>query len=77
MQLKKATDIKLASIAAKCMRTMSSLFSPSPIDQSSCRILTTHAKARPMLHDDWSIRLGENRPNSALIHLAAMLNLQE
>ena len=39
-----------------------SLFSPSLVNQSSCRILTTHAKARPILHDDWSIRLGENRP---------------
>ena len=53
------------SIAAK--------FSPNLKDQSSCRILTTHAKARPMLHDDWSIRLGENRPDRALKHMAAIL----
>ena len=34
--------------------------SPKLIDQSSCRILTTHLKNRPIFHDDWSIRLGEN-----------------
>ena len=28
---------------------------------------------RPILHDDWLIRLGENRPDKALKHLAAML----
>ena len=50
------------SIAAKCLRTLAGLFSPNLIDQSSCRILTTHANTRPILHDDWSIRLGENRP---------------
>ena len=61
------------SIAAKCLRTMSSLFSPNLIDQSSCRILTIHAKVRPILHDDWSIRLGENRPDRTLKYLAAML----
>ena len=63
------------SIAAKFLRTMASLFSPNLIDQSSCRILSTHAKARPILRDDWSIRLGENRPDRALKHLAAMLVL--
>ena len=26
-----------------------------------------------MLHDDWSISLGENRPDRALKHLVAML----
>ena len=61
------------TVAAECLRTVSSLFSISLIDQSSCRILTTHTKARPILHDDWSIRLGENRPDRALKHLAAML----
>ena len=62
------------SIAAKCLRTLSSLFSPDIIDQSRCRIMTTHARARPILHADWSIRLGENRPDRALKHLAAMLS---
>ena len=35
--------------------------------------MTTHAKARPILHADWPIRLGENRPDRALKHLVAML----
>ena len=60
--------------AFKCLRTFSDLFSPTIIDQSSCRILTTHAKNTPILHDDWSIRLGENRPDRALTHLAVMLS---
>ena len=59
------------SIVAKCLRTLSGLFSPNLIVQSSCRILITHAKIRPILHDDWSIRLGENRLDKALKHLAA------
>ena len=63
----------LGSIVTICLRSISSLFSPNLIDQSSCRILTTHAKAWLILHDDWSIRLGENRPDMALKHLAAML----
>ena len=62
------------SIAAKCLRAMLNLFSPNLIDQSSCRILITHAKARPILHDDWSVRFGENRSERALKHLAAMLH---
>ena len=61
------------SVAAKCLRTLSGLFSPNLIDQSSCWILTTHAKIRPILHDDWSIRLGENRLDKALKHLTAIL----
>ena len=65
--------INESSIVAKYLRTLSSLFSPNLIDQSSCRIMTTHTKSRPILHDDWSIRLGENRPDSVLKHLAAML----
>ena len=52
---------RYCSIAAICLRTLSGLFSSNLIDQSSCRILTIYAKARPILHDDWSIRLGENR----------------
>ena len=54
-------DRILESIAAKCLRALSDLFSPNLINQSSCRISTSHAKARPILQDDWSIRLGENR----------------
>ena len=50
-----------------------SLFSPNLIDQSSSRILTTYVKYRPILHDDWLIKLGENRPDRVLKHLAAML----
>ena len=65
------------SIAAKCLRTLSSLFPLNLIDQSSCRIMTIHAKARPILHADWSIRLGENGPDSVLKHLAAMRNSSE
>ena len=52
------------SIPAKCLRTLSNLFSPKLVNQASCRILTTAAKTRPILHDDWSIRLGENRPDN-------------
>ena len=52
---------KYTSIAAKCLGALSGLFSPSLTDQSSCKILTIHAKIRPILHDDWSIRSGENR----------------
>ena len=51
----------VVSIAAKCLRAPPSLFSPNLIEQSSYRILTTHTKTRPILHDDRSIRLGENR----------------
>ena len=60
-------------MAAKCLRALSGLFSPNLIDQSSCRILTTHAKTRPILHDDWSIWLGENRLGRVFKHLVAML----
>ena len=41
-----STKTPFASIAAKCFRALSGLFSPNLIDQSSCRILTTHAKTR-------------------------------
>ena len=57
-----AHGVSLQSTATKYLRALLGLFSPNLIDQSSCRILTTHAKTRPILHDDWSIRLGENRP---------------
>ena len=61
------------SIATKCLSTLSGLFSPYIIDKSSCRILITHAKTTPILHDDWSPGLGENRPERALKHFPAML----
>ena len=48
------------------------LFSPRLIYQSSCRILTSHIKTMPILHDDWLDKLGENRPDRALKHLAPM-----
>ena len=64
--------LRQSSIAGKCLRTMSSLFSPNLIDQ--CGILLTQARARPILHDDWSIRLGENRPGRVLKQLAGMLD---
>ena len=55
--------------------TLSGLFSSNLIDQLSYRILTTQAKTRTIFHDDWSIRLGENRPDRTLTHLAAMLDM--
>ena len=61
------------SMVVKCLRALSGLFSPNLSDQLSCRILTTGAKTRLILHDDWSIRLGENRPDRVLKHLAATL----
>ena len=48
-------------------------FLPNLIDQSSSRILTTHARTRPILHDDWLIKLGENGLDKALIHMVDML----
>ena len=65
--------LHMTSIAVKLLGILPGLFSPNVIDQLSCRILTTHAKTRLILHDDWSIRLGENRPDRALTHLIAML----
>ena len=43
------------------------------IDQSPCRILITHSNTRSISHADWSIGLGENRPDRVLKRLAAML----
>ena len=63
----------MTSTAAKCLRTAPSLFSPNLIDQSSCT-MTTHPKAKPILHDDWPVRLGEYRPDRAFKHLVAMLS---
>ena len=56
-------NLAKANIVAKCLKALSGLYSPNLVDQSACRILTTHAKTRSILHDDRSICLGENRPN--------------
>ena len=65
------------SIATKCFRPLLGLFFPNLLNQSSCRILTLHAKTRPILHHDWSIKLGDNRLYQSLIkvlkHSATML----
>ena len=60
------------SIAAKCLRTLSGLFSPNLIDQSSRRTGLVLASVVRIQHDDWPIRLGENRPDRVLKHLADM-----
>ena len=62
------------SIGAKCLRTLSGLFSPNLMDQSSCKMGLALACAVRILHGDWSIRLGESRPDKVLKHLAAMLD---
>ena len=49
------------NIADICLRALSGLFSPYLFDQSLSRILISHAKTRPILHDDLSIRLRENK----------------
>ena len=54
------------TIATKYLRAQTGLFSPNLNGQSSCRILITHEKTRPMLQDDWSTRLGENRSDQTL-----------
>ena len=54
-------------------RALSGLFSPNLIHQSSCKMGLVLACVVRTLHDDWSIRLGENRPDRVLEHLAAML----
>ena len=49
-----------------------------PVDSivATClRALTTHARNRPILYDEWSSRLGENRPDRAHKCLATMLLL--
>ena len=63
----------MLSIAAKCLRALSGLFSPNLIDQSACRMSLALACVVIILHDDWSISLGENRRNRGLKHLVAML----
>ena len=59
------SDRVLLYIRRKCLRALSGLFSPNLIDQSSCRILIIYGKTRPILLDDWPIRLGDNRPNQS------------
>ena len=51
------------------------VFSPNLIDQSSCRMGLVLACMVRIVLDDWSIRLGENRPDRVLKQLAAMLFL--
>ena len=55
------------NIAAKCLKALSGLFSPNLTDQLPRRSLTTQAKTRSILHNDWSSRLGENRPDQILL----------
>ena len=64
-------------MVTKCLRALSGLFSPNLIGQSSSKILTAHAKTRPILHDEWSSRLGGggDRPDMTFKCLAAMLLL--
>ena len=60
----------------KCLRALPDLFSPNLIDQSSCKLNLVSACVGRILHDDWSIRLGENRRGRVLKHLTAMLFLE-
>ena len=62
-----------ASIATKCLRALSDLFSPNLINQSSCNMDLVLAYVDRILLDDWSVRLGENRLDRVLKHLASML----
>ena len=62
-----------ASIVAKCLRTLPGVFSLNLIDQSSCKMGLVVVCVVRILHDDWPIRLGENRFDRVLKHLAAML----
>ena len=70
-------ELTLASIVARCFRAQLGLFSPNLIDQSSCRMGLVLACVVRILHDDWSIRLGENRPDEARKYLVAMLRWHE
>ena len=49
------------SIVTNSLKTLSGLFSPNLIDQSSCKMSLVLACVVRTLHDDWSIRLGEYR----------------
>ena len=61
------------SIAAKCLRALSGIFSSNLIDQSACKMGLALACVIIILHDDWSIRSRENKLNRILKHFAAML----
>ena len=63
----------VSSIATKCLRALSGLFSPNLINQSLCNMDLVLACGVRILQEDWSIRLGENRLEKVLKHLAAML----
>ena len=63
----------MEGIPVKCLRALSDLFSPNLIDQSSCKTGLVSTFVVRIWHDDWSIRLGDNRPDKVLKHLAAML----
>ena len=74
-QLGLGTNIYFSSTAAKRLRAPSGLFSPNLIDQSSYRMDLALVCVVGILHDDWSIRLGENIFDMVLKHLAAMHTL--
>ena len=59
----KASSVGVYSIAAKCFRTLSGLFSPSLIDQSSCKMGLVLACLVRILH-------GHRRPKmmTAIVH---------
>ena len=59
-------------ISAKGLRSLSGLFSSNLTDQSSRRMGLVLACVVGILHDDWSLRLEENRPGRVLKHLVAM-----
>ena len=63
------------STAANCLIALLGLFSPNLTDQSACKMGLALACVVVILHDDWSIRSGENRLDRVLKHLAAMLCL--
>ena len=65
--LKYLKKLILLSIAAKCFSGLSGLFSPNLIDQSSCKMGLVLACVVRMLHNDWPISLGENRPDRVYI----------
>ena len=59
-------------IATKCWKVLSGLFSPNLIDQLPCKMGLVLACVVRILHDDWSIRMGENRLDRVLKHLVSM-----
>ena len=63
----------LLEFSCQMFENSDKVFSPNLIDQSSCKMGLVLVCVVRILHDDWSIRLGENRPARALKHLAAIL----